>query len=72
MINNLEFFIAFRFTKYRLIRTLIIVFAIAVGIAVQFFVAIIIDSTQANLIKRTLGLSSHITCLLYTSPSPRD
>ncbi len=57
----LEFFIAFRFLKYKLFRSLIIILAISIGIAVQFFVAIIIDSTQANLIKRTLGYSSHIT-----------
>ena len=72
MIKNLEFFIAFRFIKYRLIRTLIIVFAIAVGIAVQFFVAIIIDSTQANLIKRTLGLSPHITIKPYDNEKIND
>jgi len=72
MIKNLEFFIAYRFTKYRLIRTLIIVFAIAVGIAVQFFVAIIIDSTQANLIKRTLGLSPHITIKPYDNEKIND
>lgn len=63
--KHLEFFIAFRFLKYKLLRSLVIILAISIGIAVQFFVAIIIDSTQANLIKRTLGNSPHITIKPY-------
>ncbi|MCX7589828.1 MAG: hypothetical protein N2Z85_02725 [Patescibacteria group bacterium] len=63
--KNIEFFIAFRFLKYKLLRSLIIILAISIGIAVQFFVAIIIDSTQANLIKRTLGTSPHIIIKPY-------
>lgn len=56
--NNLPLFIAYRFLKYRLFRTILIIVGIAIGIAVQLFVGIIIDSTQSNLIKRTLGYSS--------------
>lgn len=63
--KHLEFFVAFRFLRYKLLRSLIIILAISIGIAVQFFVAIIIDSTQANLIKRTLGNSPHITIKPY-------
>lgn len=63
--KHIEFFVAFRFLKYKLLRSIIIILAISIGIAVQFFVAIIIDSTQANLIKRTLGNSPHITIKPY-------
>ncbi len=65
MISNLEFFIAYRFIIYKILRTIFIILAIAVGIAVQIFVAVIIDSTQANLLKRTLGYAPHLLIKPY-------
>lgn len=61
----LEFFISFRFLRYRIFRSIVIILAVGIGIAVQIFIGIIIDSTQANLIKRTLGTSPHITIKPY-------
>ncbi|GIW67679.1 MAG: permease [Candidatus Parcubacteria bacterium] len=60
MFKSLEFYISYRFITHRILRTFFIVLAISIGVAVQIFVAVIIDSTQANLLKRTLGYSPHI------------
>lgn len=58
--NFLNFKIALRFVFYKFKKSLLISFGIALGIAVQLFVGIIIDSTQNNLINRTLGSTYHI------------
>ncbi|GIW66590.1 MAG: permease [Candidatus Parcubacteria bacterium] len=65
MFKGLEFYISYRFITYRILRTFFIVLAISIGVAVQIFVAVIIDSTQANLLKRTLGYSPHILIKPY-------
>jgi lipoprotein-releasing system permease protein len=65
MFKSLEFYISYRFITYKILRTLFIILAISIGIAVQIFVAVIIDSTQANLLKKTLGYSPHILIKPY-------
>ncbi|MCS7200809.1 MAG: ABC transporter permease [Patescibacteria group bacterium] len=72
MFRFLEFFIAYRFLQYKLYRSLLIVLAIAIGIGVQTFVGIILDSTQANLIKRTLGYSPHLTIKPFADDKIND
>jgi lipoprotein-releasing system permease protein len=52
--------VAWRFLTFSKIQTLFIVTGIAVGVAVQMFVGLLIDSLQANLIDRTVGASPHI------------
>ncbi|MCS7183932.1 MAG: FtsX-like permease family protein [Patescibacteria group bacterium] len=60
MFKYLEIFIALKILKHKIFRTLSIVLAIGVGISVQLFVGIIIDSSQNNLITRTLGSNYHL------------
>ncbi|GIW65515.1 MAG: permease [Candidatus Parcubacteria bacterium] len=72
MFKSLEFYISYKFISYRILRTFFIVLAISIGVAVQIFVAIIIDSTQANLLKRTLGYSSHILIKPYDDEKIND
>lgn len=58
---NLNLKISHRFLAHDKIQTLFIVLGIAIGVSVQMFVGLLIDSLQANLIQRTVGKSSHIT-----------
>lgn len=53
--------IAFRFLLFSPLQTIFIALGIAVGVAVQMFVGLLIDSLQANLIEQTIGSSPHIT-----------
>jgi lipoprotein-releasing system permease protein len=69
---NLEFFIAYRFLKYKIWRSFLVILGIALGVSIQLFVSIIIDSTQNNLIKRTLGYSPHITIKPYENDKIND
>jgi len=39
----------------------VIIFGIGIGVGVQMFVGLIIDSLQANLVARTVGRSAHVT-----------
>jgi lipoprotein-releasing system permease protein len=53
--------IAFRFLKYGKIQTILIIAGIAVAVAIQLYVGLIIDSLQKTIVQRTLGNSPHIT-----------
>jgi len=53
--------IAWRFLRTSPVQSVLIVFGIAVGIAVQVFVGSLITSLQASLIQTTIGSSPHIT-----------
>jgi len=57
----LTFKIAARFLTYNFSQTIIISLGLSIGVAVQMFVGLLIDSLQANLIDRTVGSSPHIT-----------
>lgn len=52
---------AFRFLMSNKAQTFLIVLGIAVGISVQLFISVLIDSLQKNLIEKTIGNSPHIT-----------
>ncbi len=52
--------IAKRFITHNKTQSFFIVLGIAVGVAVQIFVGILIDSLQANLIDKTVGSSPHL------------
>lgn len=57
--NNLS--IAWRFLIHDKWQTLFVCLGIGVGVAVQMFVGLLIDSLQANLIDRTVGSAAHIS-----------
>jgi len=52
---------AFRFLMSNKAQTFLIVLGIAIGISVQLFISVLIDSLQKNLIEKTIGNSPHIT-----------
>lgn len=53
--------IAWRFLVSSKSQTLFIMFGIAIGVSVQIFIGLLIQSLQISLIDRTIGSSSHIT-----------
>lgn len=63
IIRPYEFMIARRFLIKGKIQTFIILFGIAFGVSVQFFLLSLIGGLQADLIDRTVGASPHIFIL---------
>jgi lipoprotein-releasing system permease protein len=61
--NRYEWMIALRFLMKGKGQTLLIVMGIAVGVAVQFFLASLIGGLQLSLIDNTVGSAPHITIL---------
>jgi len=61
--NRYEWMIALRFLVKGKGQTLLIVLGIAVGVAVQFFLAALIGGLQISLIDNTVGSAPHITIL---------
>ena len=53
--------IASRFLLHNPLQTIFIALGISVGVAVQMFVGLLIDSLQSNLINQTIGSSAHIS-----------
>ena len=78
--NRYEWMIALRFLLKGKGQTLLIVLGIAVGVAVQFFLASLIGGLQITLIDNTVGSAPHINILpadrmakpLSASSAPRD
>ncbi|MBN2399490.1 MAG: ABC transporter permease [Candidatus Aminicenantes bacterium] len=78
--NRYEWMIALRFLIKGKGQTLLIVLGIAVGVAVQFFLASLIGGLQISLIGNTVGSSPHIRILpadriakaLSSSKTPSD
>ncbi|MEM2868897.1 MAG: FtsX-like permease family protein [Thermoplasmata archaeon] len=64
--------IAARFLTATKGQTALIVFGIAMGVAVQVFVGVLITSLQATLLDRTVGSSPHITILSGTDEPVMD
>jgi len=56
----IESTIAMRFLRHGRAQTLLILFGIAVGVAVIVFVTALIAGLQANIIDRTLGTQAHV------------
>ncbi len=56
-----ELKIALRFLKNGKIQTLLILFGIAVGVAIMIFLGSLITSLQESLVEETIGNSPHIT-----------
>ncbi|MEI7903917.1 MAG: FtsX-like permease family protein [Candidatus Firestonebacteria bacterium] len=61
--NNYELMIAVRFLKKGRAQTLLIILGIAMGVAVQFFLASLISGLQISLIDKTVGAAPHISVL---------
>lgn len=61
--NRYEWMIALRFLLKGKGQTLLIILGIAVGVAVQFFLASLIGGLQLSLIDNTVGSSPHINIL---------
>ena len=61
--NSYEWMIALRFLVKGKGQTLLIILGIAVGVAVQFFLASLIGGLQLSLIDNTVGSAPHITVL---------
>jgi len=61
--NRYEFMIALRFLLKGRGQTVLIVLGIAIGVAVQFFLASLIGGLQISLIDRTVGSAPHINIL---------
>ncbi len=59
----LSFRIALRFLRSSRGQTILIVLGIAVGIGVQLFVGLLLNTLQASLVLETVGNSSHVTVL---------
>lgn len=55
--------VALRFLKSNKSQTFLIVLGIAIGISVQVFVGVLIQSLQTSLVDATIGNSSHITII---------
>ena len=69
----LPFKIAARFLTYGRIQTGLIIAGIAIAVAIQLYVGVIIDSLQKTIVQRTLGNSPHITITSATDvPTIRD
>ncbi|MEM4730060.1 MAG: FtsX-like permease family protein [Thermoplasmata archaeon] len=64
--------VAARFLTATKGQTALIVFGIAMGVAVQVFVGVLITSLQATLLDRTVGSSPHITILSGTDEPVMD
>ncbi|QQS39117.1 ABC transporter permease [Candidatus Woesebacteria bacterium] len=60
---NFNFRVAWRFLTFNKLQTLFISIGIGVGVTVQMFVGLLIDSLQTNLIDQTVGRSAHITVI---------
>ena len=58
---KLSFKIAYRFLKNNKGRTLLIALAIGLGISIQIFLGLLIQNLQNDLVKNTIGGTSHIT-----------
>src|SRR6056297_4064398 len=58
---SFAFRVAWRFLKSDKKQTLLIILGIAIGISVQIFVGLLIDSLQISLVNSTVGNSAHIT-----------
>ncbi|GGK13994.1 ABC transporter permease [Luteimonas terricola] len=56
----IETTIALRFLRHGMAQTLLILFGIAVGVAVIVFVTALIAGLQDNIIERTLGTQAHV------------
>ena len=61
--NQYELMIALRFLLKGRGQTVLIVLGIAMGVAVQFFLASLIGGLQISLIDRTVGAAPHINIL---------
>jgi lipoprotein-releasing system permease protein len=61
--NRYEWMIALRFLLKGRGQTVLIVLGVAIGVAVQFFLASLIGGLQASLIDRTVGSAPHIDIL---------
>lgn len=68
---NLSLKVAWRFLKSNKSQTILIILGISIGIAVQVFVGILIQSLQKSLVDSTIGNSSHITILPGQGTSSR-
>lgn len=55
------FQVALRFITSNKTQTILIVAGICIGVSVQIFIAVLIDSLQKDLINTTVGSTSHIT-----------
>ncbi|MFC1905524.1 hypothetical protein ACFLXL_01805 [Chloroflexota bacterium] len=62
----LAFRIALRFLTQGKGQTILILTGIAVAVAIQLFVGLLIDSLQKNLVERTIGNSPQITIVSAT------
>jgi lipoprotein-releasing system permease protein len=60
IIRSYELMISIRFLIKGKSQTLLILFGIAAGVAVQFFLSALIGGLQINLIDKTVGTSAHI------------
>ncbi|MBU3109131.1 ABC transporter permease [Clostridium gasigenes] len=58
---KLSFKIAYRFLKNNKGQTLLIALAIGLGISIQIFLGLLIQNLQNDLVKNTIGGTSHIT-----------
>ena len=72
----IESSIAMRFLRHGRAQTLLILFGIAVGVAVIVFVTALIGGLQANIIDRTLGTQAHVRVeapreVNLVAPAPR-
>jgi len=54
---------AFRFLKFNMGQTILIVFGIAIGVSVQIFIGSLIQGLQKDLVEKTVGSSAHVTIL---------
>ena len=67
-----EFFIAKKHILEKKKQSFIGIIGIMIGVTVLIVSIGISNGLDKNMIGSILSLSSHISCLLYTSPSPRD
>lgn len=63
IIRSYEYMIALRFLLKGKLQTVLIIFGIAAGVAVQFFLSALIGGLQINLIDKTVGTGAHILFL---------
>lgn len=66
---SINFKIAFRFMKSNKVQTTLISLGIALGVAVQIFLGLLINNLNDNLLNKTIGSSSQIT---ITSENKED
>ena len=63
IVRPYEFMIAWRFLVKGRLQTILILFGIAAGVSVQFFLSALIGGLQISLIQRTVGTAPHILAL---------